>query len=252
MGSYIRGFFGVVGAIGKFKKYGVRIHLFLSGLIGLILGIIIFYGGYSLSDDIGTKVVEWYPFSWGVQFVEQASAFIGSTIIIVVGLLMFKFLIMAVCSPILSFVSEKVEMQLVGDPSPTSFSPIGIIRDFIRGITVASTNLVKELFFLGLLALLGLVLPFAVPLITALAFLIQAYYAGYGNLDFFLERRFSARESNRVARNNRFGLMGIGTAFLLIIMVPVIGWILGPMMATIAATEYGVRKGLDPQLDPHL
>ena len=143
-------------------------------------------------------------------------------------------------------------MQLVGDPAPTAFSLIGIIRDFIRGITVASTNLVKELFFLGLLALLGLVLPIAVPLITALAFLTQAYYAGYGNLDFFLERRFTARESNRVARNNRFGLMGIGTAFLLIIMVPVIGWILGPMMATIAATEYGVRKGLDPQLDPHL
>jgi CysZ protein len=252
MVTFMKGFFSVLAAIGNIGRYGVRKYLLLSGLITLVLGSVIFYGGYSLSDDIAIKVVEWYPFTIGIEFVEKASAIIGGILIVALGLLLFKFFIIALCSPILSLVSEKVELVLIGDTRTPRFSIVGMITDFIRGIIIGVSNLIKELFFIGLIMMLGIFFPFGVPVFTVLAFLIQSYYAGYSNIDFFMERRFNPRTSNVVASRNKFGLMGIGSAFLLIIMVPVIGWILGPIMGTIAATEYGVYRNLDPQLEPHL
>jgi CysZ protein len=64
-------------------------------------------------------------------------------------------------------------------------------------------------------------------------FVTQAYYAGFGNLDFTLERHFRVRESVRFVRRNRGLAIGNGTVYLLLLL-SVVGFLVALPLATVA------------------
>jgi CysZ protein len=103
------------------------------------------------------------------------------------------------------------------------------------------------LFFELLWTLLFLLLQ-VIPLVgqilsTVGIFLIQAFYAGFGNFDPVLERqRFKVRDRVRFVRDHRWLTMGNGTIFVLLSLVPIIGWSLGPALGTVAATMDGLEE----------
>ena len=53
------------------SSYRLYKYLWLSGLISLAIGGIIFGLAYGLSDDLGNMLASWWPWDWGTGFIES-------------------------------------------------------------------------------------------------------------------------------------------------------------------------------------
>jgi CysZ protein len=69
-----------------------------------------------------------------------------------------------------------------------------------------------------------------------LLFLTQAYYAGFGNMDYTLERHFKYRESIDFVRRYRGVAIGNGIVFMLLLLIPIFGIILVLPLSVTAAS----------------
>ena len=76
---------------------------------------------------------------------------------------------------------------------------------------------------------------------TAILFLMQAYFVGFGNLDFTLERHYSYKDSVRFVKQHRGIAIGNGIVFILFLLIPVIGIILVLPLSVTAATVETVK-----------
>ncbi|MDV7397994.1 EI24 domain-containing protein, partial [Arthrospira platensis SPKY1] len=101
---------------------------------------------------------------------------------------MFRHLVMALSSPFMSFLSETVEHRLGGVRQAQPFTLGRAVRELRRGLHISLRNILRELFYTLLLFLLGLALPVLSPLLPFALFAVQAFYEGFGNMDFTLER----------------------------------------------------------------
>ena len=108
-----------------------------------------------------------------------------------------------------------------------------MISDMLRGLRLAIRNATRELLATALLFLIGLI-PVLTPFTTALIFLLQSYYAGFGNTDFTLERHFNYRESVRYVQRNRGLTLGNGIIFMALFL-SVVGFIIALPLGTVAA-----------------
>jgi CysZ protein len=159
---------------------------------------------------------------------------------VLLGLIIFKQLIMVICSPILSVLSERVEDQLTGKHSGSGFSLRQITSDFMRGLRIALRNIFRELSLTIVLLLLGLV-PIFTPFTTIAIFIIQAYYAGFGNMDFALERHFRYRDSVRFVQRYRGLAVGNGAIFILLLLT-FVGFLVALSLSTVAVTIETVKR----------
>jgi CysZ protein len=146
---------------------------------------------------------------------------------------------MAFSAPFMSPVSEKIEVELLGEKSnltqqhrDTSFQ-----EQLWRGIKVNARNLIMELWLTTIILLISLI-PVIGWFTSLLLFFVQAYYAGFGNMDYTLERHFKYKESILFVRKNRGIAIGNGIVFMLFLIIPVIGVIFVlPLSVTAASTE---------------
>lgn len=227
----IKAYTGAFELISKLKlwKY-FAIPIAISVLTALIIGL----SAYGLSDNIGRFIANIWPWDWGKETFTFISTFIGGIVVIAIGLILYKHIIMALSAPFMSPVSEKIEAHLTGierhNHRKTSFK-----EQLWRGIRINLRNLGKEL----LITLPILLLKF-IPVVnifsTVLLFLIQAYYAGFGNMDYTLERHFKYRESIQFVRKYRGIAIGNGIVFMLFLFIPIIGVILVLPMSVTASS----------------
>lgn len=240
----IKGFLdGILAYGGTFKiisQMRLWIFLLVPGLISVVLGIAIFGTAWGLSGSIGDWLVSHYPWEWGKKVVEGISRLAGALFVIAIGLILFKHLVMAISAPIMSPLSEKVEKELTGSSGNVGFSVAQIVKDLRRGISIAIRNIIRELFFTFLLLLLSPI-PLLGMLSPVLFFIIQAYYAGFGNMDYTLERHFNVRQSVHFVRANKGLAIGNGTVFLLLLLTG-IGFLFALPLSTIAATTETAKR----------
>lgn len=231
--SGIKAYFGAFSLISKLKLWK---YFAIPMLISFITAILVFGSAYALSDNIGAFISRIWIWDWGHDTFSSISNFIGWLIIIVIGLILFKHIIMALSAPFMSPVSEKIEAHFTGNPAH-SHRNTTFTQQLSRGIRVNGRNLLMEL----LLTIPILLLKF-IPVVnifsTILLFIIQAYYAGFGNMDYTLERHFQYKESVDFVRNHRGLAIGNGIVFILFLLIPVIGVILVlPLSVTAASTR---------------
>jgi CysZ protein len=229
--SGIKAYFGAFSLISKLKLWK---YFAIPMLISFVTAIAVFGSAYVLSDNIGTFISQIWVWDWGKETFSAISSFIGGLIIIIIGLILFKHIIMALSAPFMSPVSEKIEAHLTGNP-PHSHRRTSFMQQLWRGILINGRNLVMEL----LLTIPILLLKF-IPIVnifsTILLFLVQAYYAGFGNMDYTLERHFKYKESLQFVRKHRGLAIGNGIVFILFLLIPVIGVILVLPLSVTAAS----------------
>lgn len=239
----LKNFFEGITSYGKAIKHisnhGMWGYVLLPGLISVLLGAVIFGLSWVLSDDVGGFIENLWRWDWGHEVVAKIAQVFGGLLVFLLGMIIFKQLVMVVSAPIMSILSEKVENQLVGKDSGVRFSLKQVISDIVRGLKIALRNIFRELGATLLLLLFGLI-PIFTPFSTILIFVLQAYYAGFGNLDFMLERHYRFRDSVKFVQNNRLLAIGNGAVFMLMLYT-FVGFLfalpLGTVAATIAATE---------------
>lgn len=228
----IQAYGGTLKLISKLKlwKYfavPMAISFFTAFLIG--------FAAWGLSDNLGRFLSQIWMWEWGAETFTAISTFIGALMIIAVGLVLYKHIIMAFSAPFMSPVSAKIERHLLGTTHPhRKTSEAGLLW---RGIRINGRNLFWELlltipiFIIRFIPVIGFISSF-------LLFLVQSYYAGFGNMDYTLERHFNYSDSVDFVKKNRCTAIGNGIVFMLMLFVPVIGIILVlPLSVTAATTE---------------
>ncbi len=229
----VKAYFGAFSLISKLKLWK---YFTIPMIISFITAITIFGSAYGLSDNVGAFISRIWIWDWGKETFTTISTVIGGLVIIVIGLILFKHIIMALSAPFMSPVSEKIEAHLTGNTAHTHRNTT-FSQQLWRGIRINGRNLLMEL----LLTIPLLLLKF-IPVInifsTILLFLVQAYYAGFGNMDYTLERHFKYQQSTAFVRQHRGLAIGNGVVFILFLLIPVIGVILVlPLSVTAATTK---------------
>ncbi len=234
--SGIKAYAGAFNLISKLKLWK---YFLIPIVISLISAASIFFLAWSLSDNIGQYISKAWVWEWGKDTFAIIGNLIGGTIIVVFGLILYKHIIMALSAPFMSPVSEKIEAYLTGTENhqhrTTSFK-----EQLWRGIRINVRNLFKEL-LLTIPILLMSFIPVIGFVSTVLLFLVQAYYAGFGNIDYTLERHYNYNESIAFVRKNRGHAIGNGIVFMLFLLIPVLGIILVQPLSVTAAAAQTVR-----------
>lgn len=223
-------------------KLGLWKYFAIPMVISLLTATIVLVAAYNLSDDIGHWIEQIWPWEWGKQAFFIFAEILSALVIIAVGFILYKHIVMALSAPFMSPVSEKIEAHLLGTnhtPRETTFS-----AQLWRGIRINVRNLSMELLLTIPILLLGLI-PVIGLVSTVLLFLTQAYYAGFGNMDYTLERHFTYEKSVQFVRKNKGQAIGNGIVFMLFLLIPVIGVILVLPLSVTAATKQTV--GLLPK-----
>lgn len=216
--------------------------IFIPGFIYAILfcaGIYLFWKSSNSAIDfmlLKTGVKDWILkmqnswLSWLVIF--------GQIILHLVLMLfyfsLFKFLFLIIGSPLFAYLSEKTEAIMEGKEFP--FNTVQFFKDILRGIRIALRNLLWQtvyavsIFILAFIPVVGWVTPL-------ISLMIECYYLGFSMLDYSCERHKMTTSQSITFIGRHKGLaMGNGMIFYLMHLVPVLGWILAPSYAVIAAT----------------
>lgn len=219
--------FGLISKLGLWKYFAVPIF------ISVLTATVIIFSAWGFSDNLGAWVSKLWPWEWGAQTFSTIAEVFGVILIIALGFILYKHIIMALSAPFMSPVSEKIEAHLKGGihtHRQTTFS-----AQLWRGIRINGRNLGMELLLTIPILILGLI-PIIGIISTVLLFLVQAYYAGFGNMDYTLERHYKYAESVNFVQKNRGQAIGNGIVFMLFLLIPFIGVILVLPLSVTAAT----------------
>lgn len=147
---------------------------------------------------------------------------------------LFKYLFLIVGSPLFAYLSEKTESIIEGKDYPFNFKQL--LKDIVRGIKLALRNTLWQTVYTVSLLLLSLfpVVGWITPVITLF---IECYYYGFSMLDYSCERhKLSPTESITYIGNHKGLAIGNGMVFYMMHLIPVLGWVLAPSYAVVAAT----------------
>jgi len=212
---------------------------------GLIYAVLFFLGIYlfmkSSNSAIGYMLLKSGLKEWMEKMESTWISFLlifGQLILQLVLLLfyfsLFKYLFLIIGSPLFAYLSEKTEAIIEGKDFPFNFSQL--TKDIIRGIRLAFRNMLWQtvytisILILSFVPLLGWVTPL-------LALLVECYYLGFSMLDYSCERhKLSTSQSILFIGRHKGLAIGNGMIFYMMHLLPLIGWVLAPSYAVIAAT----------------
>ncbi|MDH7447286.1 EI24 domain-containing protein [Aquimarina sp. 2201CG14-23] len=234
--SGIKAYFGgfaLISKLGLWKYFAIPILIsFLTGVIFMVLA-------WFLSDPLGGFIAKAWVWEWGSETFAVISKYLSILLILAVGLVLYKHIVMALSAPFMSPVSEKVEAHILGDHTHihrnTSFR-----EQLMRGVRINVRNLFRELLFILPLLVLSLI-PVVNIVTTILIFVIQAYYVGFGNMDYTMERHFKYKESIEFVRKHRGTAIGNGLVFMLMLFIPIVGFIVTLPISVVAASAETVK-----------
>ncbi len=147
---------------------------------------------------------------------------------------LFKYMFLILGSPLFAYLSEKTEAILEGKDFPFSFTQL--LKDILRGIRIALRNMLWQtvyavsIFILAFIPVVGWITPL-------ISLLVECYYLGFSMLDYSCERhKLSTSQSIGFIGKHKGLAIGNGLVFLLMHLIPFLGWLLAPSYAVIAAT----------------
>ncbi len=224
------GAFGLISKLKLWKYFAIPI------LISIATAILIGVETYALSDNIGGFIAKIWIWDWGKETFTSISNFVGGVIVLVIGLILYKHIVMAFSAPFMSPVSEKIEKHFYGDVSH-KYRNTSNTQQLIRGLRINVRNLIREL-LISIPILLLKFIPIVNIFSTLLLFSVQGYYAGFGNMDYTLERHLNYKESIEFVKRNKGFAIGNGLVFILFLLIPIIGIIFVlPLSVTAASTK---------------
>lgn len=219
-----------------------RLKLWRFFMIPMLISVLIFLSivlvSISFSDEIGLYISSFWSWDFGKETINTVSMILGGIILISIGLIVFKHLVMILSAPFMGPISKKIEDDFTGVTSQTQVSsPLTLM---FRSIKISSRNLFRELLLSIPILILGLI-PLIGFLSLFLLFLMQAYFAGFGNMDYTLERHFSYQKSIQFVKANKGIAIGNGLVFMLFLLIPFVGIILIIPFSVTSATIATVK-----------
>ncbi len=212
---------------------------------GVVYALLFAFGIY-LFINSSDKAVSYLSRTIGIEgwLQRQANAFLNF-LFLMAGLMLrlilfffyfslFKFLFLIVGSPVFAYLSEKTSSIIEGRDFPFSFRQL--LKDILRGVRLALRNSIWQTVYVASILLLSLIPLFGwiTPLI---GIFVECYYYGFSMVDYSLERnKLSPAASIDFIGQHKGLAIGNGLMFYGMHIIPIIGWVLAPAYAVIAAT----------------
>ncbi len=223
---------------------------YLAPLIVAVLFIIVSFFGISIFTDwLDALFQQWFGItvkntSFNV-FKDYKEFFLGAgsvLITILLKILMFflvfrvnKYITLIVLSPVLAYLSEKVDSIVNGRDYPFKINLF--LKDVWRGVLLALRNMIIEFIWVIGLWTATFFIPILIPFTAVILFIVSAYYYGFAMLDYSNERkRLSIRESIQYIKKRKGLTLGNGIVYQLMVSIPFFGAIVAPITAVVAAT----------------
>jgi CysZ protein len=147
---------------------------------------------------------------------------------------LFKYLFLIIGSPVFAYISEKTQSILEGRDFP--FSAAQLMKDAWRGTKLALRNTLWQTVYVVSLMLLSFV-PVVGWIAPMIALFIECYYYGFSMIDYSLERnKLSPAASIDFISHHKGLAIGNGLMFYLMHGLIIVGWVLAPTYAVVAAT----------------
>ncbi len=212
---------------------------------GLIYTLLLFFGMYFFWITSGSAI-EWMFLKIGIKgWMDKMNdswlsfLFIfGRIMLHLVFLLfyfsLFKYIFLIIGSPVFAYLSEKTEAIIEGKDFP--FNLKQLLKDIVRGVKLAFRNVLWQTVYTVSILILSFipVIGWVTPLI---GLLIECYYLGFSMIDYSCERnKLSTSQSIAFIGRHKGLAIGNGLVFYLMHFIPILGWILAPSYAVIAAT----------------
>lgn len=169
-----------------------------------------------------------------LSFIVMMGGIMVRLILVFLYFSFFKYLFLIAGSPLFAYLSEKTEAILEGKDFPFSFRQL--LKDIVRGIMLALRNTLWQTVYTISVLILSFfpVIGWVTPVI---ALFIECYYYGFSMLDYSCERhKLSPAQSVTFIGSHRGLAIGNGLLFFMMHFIPVIGWVLAPAYAVVAAT----------------
>ncbi len=182
---------------------------------------------------------------WAPDFMEPFAGALLRILVVgglsVVGFLVYVSLSGLFAGPFCEFLSEAVEEQVTGVPSPP-FSLLGTVRGLILSILHAARRLAVYLFALALALAAGNFVPVVGHALgLTLGFYFAAHTAAYDCFDAVFGRRlWRYRQKQDFLRAHRGRTFGLGAAVAVLLFIPFCNLValgIGSIGATLATLE---------------
>lgn len=233
------GIFSYVKAIKIIHQRKLWSYFLLPGMISVGMMMVIALIIWFTFDDMGNWISSAWPWEWGKEVVDVTGGIVYSLLLIAIFGISLRYIIIMALGPFLSPMSEKIEFSI----NQRRYQVNGLkdnAKLVGRGVSVALSLLFFELLFTIPLYVLMLIPGTAVVLVP-LVFIIQAYYAGRGNMDFILERRFTVIPSLRVSKKYKWLAIGNGLVYMLM-LTSIIGVFFAPIISVAGLTAELVKR----------
>jgi len=146
----------------------------------------------------------------------------------------FKYIWLIVGSPVFGYLSEKTESIIEGKDYPFSFAQL--MKDVSRGVKLALRNALWQTVYAISILIISFI-PVVGWITPMLALFVECYYYGFSMLDYSCERqKLSPSQSMEFIGKHRGLAIGNGLVFYLMHTIIIVGWVLAPAYAVVAAT----------------
>ena len=214
----------------KLKKF-----YFLPGFISIILFFILVALGDYLSLTLSKALEDFFKLGEYQSFLYILVKILIWICTIFFYYLIYKSLLLVILSPILGYISERVETHLTGKEFTFSFSDN--INFLFRGVNIGLKSFFKQMIGTCVVMLLGFIFPINLS-IPLLIFIIQGYFTGFSFMDYTLERyNLSPKESLLFLKKQRIYAALCGSIFTILFFIPIIGIFIAPLITCVATTK---------------
>ena len=201
-----------------FKPWSIK-YVIISGFLSLLTLVAFILVIYFFGDNLMERLfLAFTPKALNIGWLVVLFEWITRILLWLALIFIFKYIVLIITAPIMSLLSESVEIHLTSNKIPQ----LGFkdqIKSMIRGTRLAISNVIREILITIPTLLLSFIPGFAI-VTTPFLLIVQSYYAGFGNFDFFMERRFNIRESRRFMNRYKGLAIGNGFLFLSFLVVP--------------------------------
>jgi CysZ protein len=147
---------------------------------------------------------------------------------------LFKYLFLIIGSPLFAYLSQQTEALIQG--KEFHFSLDRLWKDMARGIRLALRNSLWQTVYTISILVLSFI-PLVGWITPVISGFVECYFYGFSMLDYSCERHNLSPSASIAFIGQHKGLaIGNGLVFYGMHFVPVLGWVLAPSYAVIAAT----------------
>ena len=237
-----------------FQSY-VKAHHFISKhkiwkwilIPGILYTILFCVGFYFFWESAAIAVGDLSKFLHADRFLQHRQSATLSFFFVMGGMMvhltlvffyfsLFKYLFLILGSPLFAYLSQLTEALINGAKDDFHLDRALLFRDMRRGIRVALRNVTWQTVYTVCILIVSFI-PIIGWITPVISTFVECYYYGFSMLDYSCRRHKLSQPAALAYISQHKGLaIGNGIIFYGMHFVPILGWVLAPAYAVIAAT----------------